>query len=95
MNLNKEIIINYKFYSIFLKLNLIIILFIYLMIYNHFYHKKRNIKITNIENIKFTKKFNNNKYRINKKISIYKYLKIPKISIVLRNENYKDEKKNS
>ena len=93
MNLNKEIIINYKFYSIFLKLNLIIILFIYLMIYNHFYHKKRNIKITNIENIKFTKKFNNNKYRINKKISIYKYLKIPKISIVLRNENYKDEKK--
>lgn len=45
MKLNKEIIINYKFYFIFLKLNLIIILFIYLMIYNHLYQKKRNIKI--------------------------------------------------
>ena len=92
MKLYKEIINNYKFYLIILKLNLIIISFIHLMFISYFYQKKRNIQITNIENIQLEKIVNNNKLKIHKNISLYKYLKIPKISIVLQNDNYKEEK---
>ena len=61
------------------------------MFFNHFYKKKRNIQINNIENIKLEKIDKNYKHRIHKNISLYKYLKIPKISIVLKNDNYKEE----
>ena len=95
MKLYKENIMNYKYFFIIIKLNLIIIIYIYLMIYNHFYQKEKHKKLNIIGNLKSNKDQNIVHNHINilpKNISLYKYLKIPKISIVLQNDNYEEEK---
>jgi len=86
---------NYKFIFIIFKFNLII-LFINLITYSYFYKKEKKIKLINYnENLEFNsenKIVDENIIKYPKNISIYKYLKIPKISIVLKNDNYKEEK---
>ena len=85
----------YKFIFIIFKFNLII-LFIYLIAYNYFYQKEKKIKLINYnENLEFNngkKVVDDNIIKYPKNISIYKYSKIPKISMVLKNDNYKEEK---
>lgn len=82
---------NYNFTN--LKILLINVLFIFLIIIKIFYKKESNILINKNLNLnKEEKMFNDNIYQFPKNVSLYKYLKVPKISIVLKNRNYIEEK---
>ena len=85
---------NYRLNFTNLKILLINVLFIFLIIIHIFYKKEINILINNNKNInkyKEQKVVNDNIYQFPKNISLYKYLKVPEISIVLKNINNKEE----
>ena len=86
---------NYRLNFTNLKILLINVLFIFLIIIKIFYKKESNILINNNKNInkyKEQKVVNDNIYQFPKNISLYKYLKVPEISIILKNINNKEEK---